>query len=231
MGTSMLAVTLDLDDTLWPVDPAIEAAERALMAWFSDHAPKVLDHIDLGGLRRLRADQELLTPALSHDLSELRLRSIRAALALAGYPLGEAEAAFRAFMSARNTVTLYPEVLPALTLLSQRYQVGVISNGNADIEVIGLSHLFGFHVTARAAGACKPDHRIFSLAIQRADVPPERMVHVGDDPVRDVLGAKAAGMRAVWLDRNGSGARPPEADAVIADLSELVRLLMGPGWA
>jgi putative hydrolase of the HAD superfamily len=223
----MLTVTLDLDDTLWPIDPVIEAAESALLAWFGEHAPRVLERIDRGALRRLRADEERRAPELSHDLTELRLRSIRSALLLSGYPADLAEAAFLAFMEARNRVALFDDVSGALETLSAHCRLGAISNGNADLQAIGLARFFDFHVTARATGAMKPDSRIFDEAIRLAGVSRERIVHVGDDIERDVLGASAAGMRAIWLDRKGDGEVPPEAEARISNLRELMPLLVG----
>ena len=227
----MLAVTLDLDDTLWPIGPVIDSAETVLLRWFRDHAPRVLRHLDREGLRRLRADEERAAPELAHDLTELRLRSIRRALELAGHPASLADVALEAFMRARNSVTLFPEVRSALAVLSTRHRLGAISNGNADLETIGIGHLFGFHVTARSVGTAKPAGLIFDEAVRRAGVPREQVVHVGDDAEHDVAGAKAAGLRAVWLDRGGSDDAPVDADAVIHDLSELASLLAREDWA
>ena len=58
MGGRLDAITLDLDDTLWPVDPVIERAEAALMDWFAERAPGVLARLDLAGLRRIRAEAD-----------------------------------------------------------------------------------------------------------------------------------------------------------------------------
>ena len=72
LGGRLDAITLDLDDTLWPVAPVIERAESALMDWFAAQAPGVLQRLDLAGLRRVRAETGREAPELEHDLTELR---------------------------------------------------------------------------------------------------------------------------------------------------------------
>jgi putative hydrolase of the HAD superfamily len=102
-----------------------------------------------------------------------------------------------------------------------------LSNGNADLAVIGLSRYFEHVLGASEAGAAKPDARIFELLLQRAGLEPAQVAYVGDDPHADVAGARAVGMQAVWVDRFG---RPwpeevePPAHRV-GNLSELVALL------
>lgn len=219
------AITLDLDDTLWPIEPVIGAAERALLRWFQEQAPRVLHRYDLAGLRRLRREEGEAAPELAHDLTELRLRSIRRALSDGGYDPGRAEAGLEAFMVARNRVTLYRDVLPVLDALAGRYRLGTISNGNACLERIGLAPRFDFRISAREAGAAKPDPAIFAAAVVAAGVDPASILHVGDDPERDVRGAEAAGMRAVLLDRRGDAARPASTGLVIRSLDQLPALL------
>ena len=103
-----------------------------------------------------------------------------------------------------TTVQLYPDVLPALQMLRRKYRLFALSNGNADLERIGLAEYFERHVTARAAGALKPDPRVFRHLLDACGVEREHIVHIGDDPEADIRGAQDAGVAAVWINRTAS---------------------------
>ena len=74
-------------------------------------------------------------------------------------------------------------------------------------------------------GLRKPDPRLFEATLAVLGVGPADAIHVGDDPVADVAGAKRAGLRAVYLRREGGASAAPEADATIASLRELPDVL------
>ncbi len=221
------AVCLDLDDTLWPVAPAIARAEAAMLEWLGWHCPRVLERHDVESLRRLRAEVVAAHPGRLHDLSFLRHAAIERAVTGCGYPAECADGAFAAFFEARNRVELFADVLPALDRLAARYRLLALSNGNADLGVIGIAERFEHAVSAREAGAAKPDPRIFAVLLERAAIDADEVVYVGDDPHADVEGARAAGLRAVWMDRGARGwpaaVAPPEHR--VRDLGELAALL------
>jgi FMN hydrolase / 5-amino-6-(5-phospho-D-ribitylamino)uracil phosphatase len=150
----------------------------------------------------------------------LRRRALAEQFAEAGYPdaldavtrggpapdAGSAvEEALEIFFVERNRVELYEDVRPALIRLRAKYRLFAVSNGNADLERCGIGDLFDGHITASGAGAAKPDARIFAHLLHDAGVEPIEILHVGDDPLADVVGATRAGMQAVWLNRD---ARP-----------------------
>ena len=106
----------------------------------------------------------------------------------------------------------------------------VVSNWDVSLpEVLGrvglLDRLDGV-VTSAAVGARKPDPRVFVEALRRAGVAAADALHVGDSPVEDVEGARAAGVAAVLLARDG---RPgPPGVPTIASLAELAALTSSP---
>jgi FMN hydrolase / 5-amino-6-(5-phospho-D-ribitylamino)uracil phosphatase len=195
------ALTLDLDDTLWPIAPVIDTAERALHAFLLQHCPQVCERYPLEAMRALRERVATENPHLAHDYSEQRRRSLAIALADGGGDPDLAEAAYAAFIAARNTVDLFPDVLHALSRLSANYRLAALTNGNADLDLIGLSAHFEFNLAAREHGAAKPSPCIFHAACARLECPPEQVLHVGDHPWMDVGGAAAAGMPTVWINR------------------------------
>ena len=100
---------------------------------------------------------------------------------------------------------LYPEVLPVLNELRDKYRFGVISNFDQRLRAI-LNHLriadlFGAIALSSETGVDKPDARIFQRALAELRVHPHEAVHVGDDPVRDWQGAEAAGLHSFHLNR------------------------------
>ena len=217
------AITLDLDDTLWPVWPTIHRAERLLQDWLADRAPATSALFADAHVRRiLREASEAALPHLTHDLSAMRLEMIRRGLQQAGEDTGLAEAAFDVFFAARNEVTLFEDSLDALRWLSSRYPVLAVSNGNASLQRVGLSAYFVGSVSARDAGAAKPDPRIFRAAADYLGKDAAQILHVGDDAALDVLGALDAGMQTAWVNREDHAwahARQPHLR--VASMAEL----------
>jgi FMN hydrolase / 5-amino-6-(5-phospho-D-ribitylamino)uracil phosphatase len=220
---SPLVLSFDLDDTLWPVEPVIAAAEQELLSWLRARYPRTLNGRGLESFSALRAAVAERFPERGHDMSFLRHRALEDLFAAAGHPESLADEAFEVFFSARNRVEFYDDVRPSLERLRTRYRLFAVSNGNADLQRCGIDDLFAGHITARAAGAAKPDPRIFAQLAELAGVAPQRVLHIGDDPLADVVGATRAGMQAVWLNR---GARdwprdlPPPA-RTISTLAEI----------
>lgn len=197
------AITLDLDDTLWPIWPTIERAEGVLQAWLLREAPKTASLLLTPGiLRELREATAKERSDLAHDLSALRRESIRTALRRAGEDPALADPAFEAFFEERQRVTLYDDALPALKWLSERYPLVAVSNGNADIHKTGVGRWFRTAFNARAFGSGKPHAPIFRAAAASVGLLPRDVLHVGDDAELDVVGALNAGMQTAWLVRD-----------------------------
>jgi putative hydrolase of the HAD superfamily len=217
------AITIDLDDTLWPIAPVIARAEAALHDWMLAHAPNAAARYPVATMRELRDAIALANPHLAHDFTAQRKLSLAHALGESGYGPGlvEAdpvkpdlvkhdvvkhdlvEAAFMAFHVARNRVELYPDVDAALDRLAARAPLAALTNGNADLAQIGLQHRFVSALGAREHGSSKPDAGIFHAACARLGTAPSDVLHVGDDPEADIVGAARAGLRTCWVNRRG----------------------------
>ncbi len=195
------AITLDLDDTLWPSGPSLAAAEERLHAWLEEHAPAVAAALPPPEFMLLRRALAAELPLIAHDFTALRHAALSRAFTLHGASLALVDAALEVFLAARSAVQLYPDVPAALERLSGRYRLVALSNGNADIERAGVGRYFRTLVNARSAGFAKPDSRIFHAACAGVGVLPGEALHVGDDPDFDVRGAARAGMGAVWINR------------------------------
>ncbi len=227
------AISLDLDDTLWPFQPAVERAEATLHSWLLEHAPGTASILPTwAALGKLRNDYEHSRPDLGGNYQALRIGSIRLALELAGENADLAEDAYGVFYSARQQVEFFDDVWPALTWLSARFPLVAVTNGNADLRLTGGGAFFRETLSARAVGIAKPEAGIFHAAAQAVGAPAAKLLHVGDDFHLDYLGALNAGLQAAWLVRDPSkGAVPGEygRHVTIRDLSVLCWALGGPG--
>lgn len=224
---SIRTITIDLDDTLWDIMPVIQRAEAALRNWLAEHYPRIATQFDVDAMRALRDDVVLAHRDRAHDLTFLRRTVLLHMADAAGYRQFAVDDAFAVFDAVRNDVALYPETLPALRALGRRYSLVAVTNGNANLERIGIRNLFDAVVSAASAGAAKPARRIFEAAVRAGGASPAETVHVGDHPLHDIHGAREAGLRAVWVNRR-SETWPAEfavPDAEVRDVGELCRLV------
>lgn len=200
--TRIRAISLDLDDTLWPVLPTLKAAEAAQHAFLSVHAPATASLLqDKAVAAAIRQSVRDDFAHLAHDMTHFRQQFIRRALAQAGDDAQLVDPAFAQFFAARNQVRWFAEVEDALSWLSARYPLVAVSNGNAQLQRVGMAHWFAASASAIEVGAAKPDARIFAAAAHTQQLPAEAFLHVGDDAALDVQGALACGMQAVWVQR------------------------------
>lgn len=127
----------------------------------------------------------------------------------------------------------YPGTAEVLTGLSLLRPLGVVTNGNSEIQrrkVVrsGLGHFFQTIVVSGDAGlgTAKPDPAPFRRALEEMNVSPQDAVMVGNDPVNDIYGAACVGMRTVWVNRTGNrfpAEIPPDHE--IEDLRQLPAVL------
>lgn len=198
---SIKAISLDLDDTLWPSGPTLAAAEEKLHAWLESNAPAVAAALPPPAFAKYRRSLAAELPQIAHDFTALRLEAMTRALAFHGENPGLARAALDVFLDARSEVELYAEVPEALERLAGRYPLIALTNGNADIRRAGVGQFFTGMVTAGSAGVAKPDSRIFHAACATVGALPSEVLHAGDHPDADVRGAARAGLRAAWINR------------------------------
>ena len=164
-------------------DDRLIPAVRAEMAYYKAHSHEGRDAESLADLRRRCA--ELLSRELGIEVGvDMLVESIR----------------FGA----------YPDAAPALGALRERgLTVICVSNWDCSLGAVldncGLGGLLDGAVSSAEAGARKPDPAIFGPALELAGCEPDEAVHVGDSPEEDLAGGRAAGIRALLLDRDGGG--------------------------
>lgn len=222
--TAVRAVLLDALGTLVELQPpaprlrrllvraGFEVSEERAAAGFAAEIAYYLDH-HLEG-----ADPERL-----ERLRDRCAEEMRRALDLPGLDHAGARRAMLGALEFRP----YPDVLPALRELRERGPALVIAS-NWDCSLpewlgpTGIMELVDGVVTSAEVGAAKPDPRVFERALAIAGAAPGEAVHVGDKVDNDVEGARAAGVRAILVQRRGE---PPPGVEAVRSLRELAALL------
>ncbi len=223
MAHGFKLLCFDLDDTLWPCRVTIMAAEQTLYQWMQQQVPQITAQHNIASLHEQRMEFLRAHPELAHDLSQMRLASMRELADEFGLTHDWVEPGFEMYYQARQQVRLYHDVAPALDVLAERYRLAAVTNGNTDIELAGVAHWFEFAHSSAEVGHCKPDEVFFSSLLDRVRLSAADVVVIGDDAERDIAGASQLGMRTVWVNRGALAWQHPTCrpDAEVIDFCDL----------
>ncbi len=226
------AVLFDLDDTIFDHQYCRRAALRKLAGQYSVLAQREPAELETLHEKHLQNTHTLLLDG-KISIAQARLQRMRLLFTELGaeLDLDSLEAASQLFRNAyEESLRPVPGAVPLIRELKRRAKVGVITNGlsatqRSKIACCGLESQIDALVISGEAGVRKPDRRIFEMALAMIGCLPEDAIMVGDSWLHDVLGARAAGIAAVWLNRYGE--RNPEPGKVIEvnRLEPLERLL------
>jgi putative hydrolase of the HAD superfamily len=206
--TTIRAVIFDLDDTLFD---HTTSATMAVRSWVSELGTTPTDELVAQWFEIEERQFDLwLAGEVSH--SEQRRRRLREFLPLLSRPVPPTEdaqdLAFESFLGwYRGTWAAFSDARPALEVArSNDWRIGVLTNGstsqqNAKLASIGLADLVDVVSTAQGLGVGKPEVAAFHLTCEALDVQPAEALMIGDNLEVDVLGARAAGLAALHLDR------------------------------
>lgn len=240
------AVLFDGDQTLWDFQRVMRQALIAIVGELRAAWPGPFTAaLRWGDLERDRAAVGAEWDGVEYNLARLRVLGFARTLERLRAAEGGDDSRDGAFVVELSDSyfahrdrdpALFPDTIPCLDALRGRYRLGLLSNGSRLPEKVGLGHFFESVVFAQDHRVAKPDKGIFEIVERQLGVEPACCVLVGDHRVNDVVGAKRAGWRAVWIDRDGDGdfemgdedegvgTRP---DAVITSLRELPDVLSG----
>ena len=196
------AISFDLDDTLYNNLPYVLHASEQLFSLINQIYPATTTW-DAAQWQQLKHALFKLHPELAHDTSAARYAMLHQGLLHFGYSETEAsqgaQDGMTCFHHHRSNFTVDESVLELLERLSQRYQLIGITNGNVDIQRIGLDKVMQFVLHPGHGVKMKPAADMFSLACRQLDIKPSALLHVGDHPLSDIAGAKMAGCQSAWL--------------------------------
>ena len=197
------SISFDLDDTLWPLMPNIVEAEKTTNEWIKENFPGTAALLGKQDVIEIRDKLIKEDPNLMNQISDLRKLMFYELNIRAGYGKEEsenmAEEAFKIYFKGRNAVTFYEGVIETLELLKNDYSLGVVTNGYADLQVIGIDNLFDYIFSAADLNAHKPDPVMFEAVINRTGLRAEEICHIGDHPINDVKASLDFGMTPIWF--------------------------------
>lgn len=204
------AMTFDLDDTLYNNEPVIRQAEAALAAHLKAHhsnaaalTPRdwyLLKHAAINRDNRLTSDMgQLRRVILTAALSGKNAHSLSAEIPDDAELNSAVDACFNCFYDARSDFTLDDDVHNILKLLSDNMPLVGITNGNVDADKIGITPYFDTILHASITRPMKPAPDMFNEAAAILDIPAGNILHVGDNIIKDVLGAINAQFQAAWF--------------------------------
>lgn len=211
----LVALTFDLDDTLWDNRQVMVDTETghyawldaALAEWLAERGrpvtPRFGERFPLADYVARRQTLAAAHPLRRGDFTWLRRAALVALLADYGLDAEAAtawaDAAMERFMALRHRVAPYPEVGSLLAALGREYRLASITNGNVDIRRLPLAVHFPVAIAAGELLAPKPHPRPFLTALAQLHAPPARTLHVGDSWREDVEPARRLGMQAAWV--------------------------------
>lgn len=217
-------VVFDADETLVDLRPAVRGALRAVL----DELRRMTPAADALSMADLDADWVAVFSAMGAEpVTEIRRAALARSLARIGL-VGELDRMCQLFFARRFALSRpYAEARSVLAALRQRFAVGFATNGNSRADRCGLGGEFTFEVYAHVGGVPKkPAPEFFAAVVAAAGCPAESILHVGDNVAHDVVAARAAGLRAIWLNRAGLP-RPVDVppNAEIHSLTDLPRVM------
>lgn len=215
------AMTFDLDDTLYDNRPIIRQVERQMVEWLhQQHPVSATQPLSWWyDLKRSLAEQDSWLP---NDVTLWRYKQIEQGLLQLGYQEQQAQqAASEAIdrvLELRSNFTVSQESHRVLAELADQIPLVAITNGNVDVQKIGLSDYFSLVLKAGPDGYAKPHRELFDKAQQFLKLPAQQILHVGDHLVSDVLGAKRSGMQACWFNDQATNLLQSEKAQVLPDV-------------
>ena len=224
------AISFDLDDTLYDNRPVIERAEQWMVAYMRDTYLQTAMY-DRAWWLRLKQRLQQEQPALVDDVSLCRRVLLQQGLMAGGMKKAEAkleaEKVFAHFLEVRSQVAVPDTTRRVLSALAKKYPLVVISNGNVLVERLGLDEHFQYILKAGGGFRMKPAPDLFASMAERLNLPPQQILHVGDDVLTDVAGAIHNGYRSAWLNDVGQDWRKLTIlpDVMLTRLEQLLTLL------
>lgn len=219
-------IAFDFDGTLWDSLPVLEQIDTVVHESLQQHAPLLSQSFSVSELAMRRTVFAKQNPQLHHDLTKLRKTWLEQELNSLGLKESIAAVVMEDFLAARSDLDPYPDVWPALRVLRKHFRLVGLTNGNADLERVGLAGFFWRYSSSAELGVSKPSPDFFHRACALWGVSQQDIVHVGDEPERDVHAARLAGCNAVWLNRDGRSwpEKFGHSPVTIAKLTELQKI-------
>ena len=220
------ALVFDLDDTLYPEREFVRSGFSAVALWAQEH-------LGLDGSRSFASLWALFERGVRGNTFDLWLEEEGVA------PAGHVKEIVGVYRNHTPAISAYPDVSRALDLFRPGHRLGIVSDGDPEIQLrklraLGLGSYFDAVVVSDMPGvqARKPSPKPFHAVLDRLGVHGEKAVYIADNPLKDFAGARAAAMSTVRVRRPGGlysqSEAPSEAyepDLEVESMSALTALI------
>ena len=207
MNKKIELITFDLDDTLWDNMPTIRKAEIDTRKWIEDKVGRI-EWGDFDDFLNLREELIIEDKSIAWDISKLRKEIFRKKLINVepeSYRNELVDKAFEMFIQKRHEVEFYDGVEESIEQLSQKYSLGILTNGNADVFKFKIGKFFDFSISSLEAKDSKPNRSHFDQALNKINSSNySDMLHIGDHQINDVFGAFNLGIEALWFNNTNA---------------------------
>ena len=215
------AILFDLDDTLFDHRRASGIALGAMHAAFAPDLPFEAFAIRHG---EVLEDFHARFLAGEFTLDQARLARMHALFATFDRRIDDATAGRVAHLYREQHQAHRRLVAGAIELLDAlhgRCRLGIVTNNSTaeqleKLRALDIAGYFDTVVISEDVGVTKPDPMIFAIALERIGVDASDALFIGDNWANDIAGAHAAGMAAIWLDRDGELLKPPSSPRTTA---------------
>lgn len=198
------AISFDGDGTLWDFEKVMQQSLKCVLIELEQIDSKTARMLDIDRMIKIRNRVANYLKGKITNLEKIRLIAFQETLKDIGKPNNDL--AFHLNQIYRKhrfeDIELYYDVLPTLKKLNKKYTIGLVSNGNSYPKYCGLEGIFSFVIFSQDYKVEKPDQKIFQIAVEKAGCLKQEIVHVGDSLESDIIGAKNAGIKSVWINRN-----------------------------
>tara|TARA_B100000963_G_C22583473_1_gene651959 strand:- start:678 stop:1379 length:702 start_codon:yes stop_codon:yes gene_type:complete len=204
MTKKIKLITFDLDDTLWDNMPTITRAEIDTRKWIEDRVGKI-EWGSFEDFLHLREELILEDESIKWDISKLRKEIFRRKINHVEpekFKNDLVNNAFNIFIKKRHEVIFFDGVETAIKELSKKYQLGILTNGNADIFKFDIGKYFNFSISCLEAKDSKPNRSHFDKAKEITKINFNEMLHIGDHQINDIFGAFNLGIETLWFNNN-----------------------------
>ena len=238
---NICGILFDLDDTLVAFDAVTNPSWREVCLEYSTTRPGVDPEALFAAIRKV-SDWYWNDPERHrigrNNIPPARRRIVREAFLTMDLPEVDADALAERYSTVRleNMYVLQGTHSTLDLLRSRGYRLGLLTNGDGEtqrykIERFGLAEYFGTILIEGELGFGKPDARIYRMALSVLGLNPEDTCMVGDNLNWDVEAPQELGIRALWIDRKGTGLPIGSTSVphwVIRDISEVPNIFNIP---
>jgi|SRR5665213_3542389 len=230
--TMRKAVLLDLDDTIFDHQHGRRSALAALMQVYPALAAQGIRKLEAAHERHLQTTYSLrLAGQISHSDARHKLVDLIFSdfgIALSNDQLPEVDSLYRRTYTANRRAV--PGAIPIITALKTTMKIAVVTNGfvteqDEKIRLCGLEGKIDVLAISEKVGVKKPDREIFDHVLSELRISASEAVMIGDSWRHDVLGARNAGIPAVWLNRYQEECPEPGTAVEVTSLEPVDRLL------